>query len=760
MKSKNPVSTPNLPHRFIPFFHASLSLLLTVVSALYIHNRAVDRDYLRFQRSALQVENAVTTRMDTYITLLRGGAGLFAANDIVTYPQFANYVSRLAVRQNYPGIQGIGYSQQVRKEELGQLTATMHQQGFSDFVIPPLDMTHDEYNIIMYLEPLDADNRKVIGFDMYSEQARRKAMDQARDTGTVALSDKVHLIQDRDKSMQPGFLIYSPVYIGGVVPATVQERRQRIIGYIYGPFRVNDLFSGIFGEDYGYGADFQLYDGESTNKEHLMYDSRVAYAKGPTDDPRFTYTKTISIGNNPWTITYLSRPEILSGSERNLVPLILAAGSLISLLFYVMTSRLYDSDRQTRDFAERLMNSEKMNLFLADAGKIVISNRTEKDVLKDLAKLSVASFCDWCIWDMKTAENSVCIHKDRKKNRVLNKHCEIFLRDFKTLGKIKFGKEKGTDQIVDAKELQAYVKSIPDAETKANLQKLGMRSLLIVPVILQDEVLGTLCFVRTADSAPFMKRDLDVAQELANRMTNAIEKIYNYRRVQEALRIRDEFLSIASHELKTPITSLNIYLDLLKKQFAKELSKMQITYIVKARSQADKLTNLINDLLDISKIERGKIEYRDDEFDMVAVIQEVVDSIKKAHPTHAIIVNGRITRQFVGDKDRISQVIINLLNNAIKYSPQADRVVISLSQTKEAITIKIQDFGIGIDKRYHKKIFSRFFRASSGDEAANFPGLGIGLYVSYEIVRRHNGTIEVESKVGEGSSFIVKLPFK
>ena len=222
---------------------------------------------------------------------------------------------------------------------------------------------------------------------------------------------------------------------------------------------------------------------------------------------------------------------------------------------------------------------------------------------------------------------------------------------------------------------------------------------------------------------------------------------------------KDEFISMASHELKTPVTSLKGFTNVLQRRLAKQGDAQGLHFLARVDAQLDKLTALITDLLDISKMQAGKLELREEAFDLDALVQETVENVQAATSTHHLLVDGKAEAWLMGDKDRLGQVLTNLLTNAVKYSPKADRVIVRASRDtdhRHAI-ISVQDFGIGIDEAHHQKIFERFYQVTNPEERT-FPGLGIGLYISYEIVKRHNGRMWVESRKGEGAIFFVALP--
>ncbi|MEJ6981529.1 ATP-binding protein [Pedobacter sp. P351] len=217
---------------------------------------------------------------------------------------------------------------------------------------------------------------------------------------------------------------------------------------------------------------------------------------------------------------------------------------------------------------------------------------------------------------------------------------------------------------------------------------------------------------------------------------------------------KDEFIGIASHEVKTPLTSISAYLQIMQRNQADDKNKI---FIDKALRQVKKLSGLISDLLDISKIEAGKLTLNLSTFDICELTKEVIEIIEFGGIQHKIestfIPKGLLVH---ADKHRIEQVINNLISNSIKYSPHSNRIVILVSQSDTDVLVSVQDFGTGIREDQQTHIFSRFYRAE--DVAPHISGLGLGLYICDDIISRHKGLLGVVSKPGAGSTFSFKIP--
>jgi signal transduction histidine kinase len=226
--------------------------------------------------------------------------------------------------------------------------------------------------------------------------------------------------------------------------------------------------------------------------------------------------------------------------------------------------------------------------------------------------------------------------------------------------------------------------------------------------------------------------------------------------VKENQQRKDDFIGVASHELKTPLTSIKGYIELLNDTDVNNNNNKQI--IQKALTNVNKLERLIRDLLDVSKIQSGQLELHLAEFDIDQMLTETISSLQMLSHSHKIIRKGCLQHQVMfADKQRIEQVLTNLISNAIKYSP-GEREIIVYSQEKEGEWIvRIRDFGIGIPQEEQYNVFDRFYRPK--EIAANFSGFGLGLYICKDIITRHGGKIWIETEV-DGTSFYFSLPLK
>lgn len=399
--------------------------------------------------------------------------------------------------------------------------------------------------------------------------------------------------------------------------------------------------------------------------------------------------------------------------------------------------------------------------FLAEASSLLASSLDYQKTLSNVAKLAVPEIADWCAIDLLDAKGGLkqvaVAHKDPSKVRWAK---ELRKTDPPNMNAptgmpkvIRTGKAELYPQISD----EMLVKAAKSKKQLKLLRNLGFTSAMIVPLCHKNKCIGGITFVTTETKRNYNNKDLAMARELANRASVALENAGLYKASQDAITLRDDFISVASHELKTPVTSVKMFTQVLKKHSEQIGDEKAVGHLSKMDKQLNKLTELIYDLLNISKIQAGKMEFKEEKFDFDKAVKEVVDVLQQSSSKHKIKLLGETKKTIRGDEERLGQVINNLISNAIKYSPKSDKIEIRLSSGNGNVAVAVRDFGIGMSDKHLGRIFERFYRVYDTTDKT-FPGLGIGLYISSEIIRRHGGKLWVESGVGHGSTFYFSLP--
>jgi len=299
--------------RFLPWLILAIGLLITYTLQNIAHQSNFKNVHERFDFRANEIVGNIKSRIESYQAVLLGTKGLFLSSQYVGRSEFHQYIEQLNLAQNYPGIQGVGFSLMVKPEVLQAHIKTIRSEGFPAYVIRP-EGNRSIYTSIIYLEPFDWRNQRAFGYEMFSEPVRRAAMQHARDENKTISSGMVTLVQETDKNKQRGFLMYLPVYDHTKPHDTQAERRENILGWVYAPFRMHDLMRGIIGPHFGEKGSmisFDIYDGDTASSTNLIYDfKKHTGIHPPKHKAVFSTLKQIDIGGHSWTIAIQSLPNL------------------------------------------------------------------------------------------------------------------------------------------------------------------------------------------------------------------------------------------------------------------------------------------------------------------------------------------------------------------------------------------------------------------------------------------------------------------
>ncbi|MEC3881670.1 PAS domain S-box protein [Parapedobacter sp. 10938] len=280
-----------------------------------------------------------------------------------------------------------------------------------------------------------------------------------------------------------------------------------------------------------------------------------------------------------------------------------------------------------------------------------------------------------------------------------------------------------------------------------------IRHSLAIPVRSADKLLIGAMFFGYAQIDEFNAADEDIMHSIASLVAVTLDNARLFEEVNALNLRKNEFIALASHELKTPLTTTKGYLQILERS---EIDQVGRRFLTKALKQLERINALIAELLDISKIEAGKLSFHFEKFDMSEMILDVVETFHFSSQTHTVFVNNTHGDYLVeADRQRLEQVVINLITNAIKYSPDAHQVHVMLQSSPGEVTVQVMDEGMGMTPEQQEKVFTRFYQVEG---SSKMTGLGLGLYLSKEIVERHGGHVGVNSQVGKGSTFYFSVP--
>lgn len=689
--------------------------ILTILFTSVFVNINRDQRGAEFESEVRKVSNSISDRLSIYANALRGARGLFDASNDVSREEWKLYVDSLSLQTEYPGIQALGYSKVISPDEVGDIVQSIKDQGFEDFNISP-DYERDVYTSIIYIEPFDVRNRLAFGYDMFTEENRRNAMEFSRDSGRIAISGKVSLLQEGETGTQAGFLMYEPVYINGDNNFDIESRRENILGYVYSAFRMNNLMIGIFSKDDTL-IDIEIFD--AANDEQFNEDNLLYRSESIDDNYSIKKTEFIEVYGKTWAINYYAPASFGFDALKTFLPyLIFVFGFLMSIgafsLVYILTTRkekaVQIADKMTKGLQIEKARTESIlagigdGLFVTDvSGNVLFVNKAFE------------------------------ILTGYKEDEVLNKRLVDFLPLYKKK-KTLFAKADRPLSYVLKNKKQVHFGSSKFLSYKLKDGSLLPVSVTVSPIFAEGEFIGAVEVFR------------DITQE---------------REIDTA---KSEFVSLASHQLRTPVSVINWYLELLLDEGKKVLTKKQKEYILEAESASKRMTNLINSLLNVSRLELGTVTINPQESDIVEVIKSAVkeqeNSFKEKKQKLETVYSKTIPKIKI-DWQIVHMIVQNLLSNAHKYTPEKGKIKLSVKNKKvgdkKYVSIICEDNGYGIPKSEQKNVFKKLERASNVKKL-NVEGTGLGLYIIKTVVDVSGSEITFKSEENKGTTFEVKIP--
>lgn len=415
------------------------------------------------------------------------------------------------------------------------------------------------------------------------------------------------------------------------------------------------------------------------------------------------------------------------------------------------------------DIEDRKKMEDKQR-FLSQAGEILVSSLDSNYIFESISKLSVPYMADWCSFDIMNDEevmdNVITYHRDPHQIRKSKMMHELYWNHPNSEDDILKVLASGKTQVYKEAGKKIIKGSDLSEEQMSLAEELSETTFLIIPLIAHGHSLGTLTFAIYGSSRSYDSDEIALGEELGRRVALALENAKLYLFSQRAIEVRNDFLSIASHELNTPITSVKLQLQMVSRTlnskreetFPLDRFKKSIDTSVK---QVDRLINLVQVLLDVSKIQSGQFNFVFDRINVSDMVNDVIDRHKELLQTYSckLTVNNKANTYVIWDKTRMEQVLTNLINNAVKYAP--GKIEINATDEIDHIKISVRDYGVGIPSDKIHRMFERFVRGNSPESVS---GLGLGLYIVKQIIEGHHGKIEIESVPNYGSCFSVLVP--
>jgi PAS domain S-box-containing protein len=412
-----------------------------------------------------------------------------------------------------------------------------------------------------------------------------------------------------------------------------------------------------------------------------------------------------------------------------------------------------------RDMTERVRTEQRLR-FMGELSQMLSSSLDYARQLSQLTQLAVPQMADLCAVHVVEPDGTI----SRLAFAAIDHVLELIDSEAATY-MIVPSEEYGPARVIKTAQTEFYNQISPELYSRLQRDQrdtilvTGLTSWICVPLILHRGVLGSLTFGRTGSIWQYSEDDVAFAEEIARRTALAVDNALLYHEARQAIETRDAFLSVAAHELKTPLTSLLGYTELFQHRIRQSnaLQEREQRMLDVITDQARRLNKMVLSLFDLSRLHMGQLSLDQRELDLSALALRIVKEIEPTLQQHTLHTQIADRLMVLGDELRLEQVLTNLIHNAIKYSPQGGPIFVRASRDDERVRVSVRDHGLGIPAEALPHIFHRFYRADN-TTPLKIGGMGVGLYVTKQIVELHKGQIEVESVEGRGSIFTLWLP--
>ncbi|HEX7172938.1 MAG TPA: PAS domain-containing sensor histidine kinase [Candidatus Limnocylindria bacterium] len=412
----------------------------------------------------------------------------------------------------------------------------------------------------------------------------------------------------------------------------------------------------------------------------------------------------------------------------------------------------------------RLKDTEDRQRVLADAGAILADSVDYPSTLQSLAELVVPRLADWCVVDIAEASGLrrvAVAHPDPRKRALAEEVQRRYPSDPSRPGGVGDVIRSGRTQLISRVSDEMLEAAAQDATHLDLIRSLGLRSAAIVPLIARGQVLGAITLAAAESGRRFEEADLPYLEDLARRAAVAVDNARLLHEAKEAIRLRDDFLAMASHDMRTPLQAILANIQLAARRLARadtDAAQREAMHdnLAHAERSTGRLARLVGDLLDVAMLRSGhSLNLERSEVDLGALVQRVIADHQAATRSHRLTAAGLLDMPITTDAVRLERVLDNLVGNAVKYSPDGGEILVEITATDAQVAIAVRDHGIGIPANDLASVFEPYRR---GSNATGMRGIGLGLSGSRDVIRELGGELGFESTEGQGSVFTARLP--
>ncbi|MDO8414099.1 MAG: CHASE domain-containing protein [Gallionellaceae bacterium] len=710
--------------RLLPWLVLLVSL--TVTYQLWKSEQQNSRQTLQAQFDYLMRETAINIkqRMLNYEQELRSAQALFATSPQVDRNTFRMFVRALRIDENLPGILGVGFALIIPAAQKNQHIATVRQQGFPSYTIKP-EGQRDTYTSVLYIEPFSGRNLRAFGYDMYTEPVRRSALEQARDSGQVAISGKVRLLQESAVPGQAGFLMFLPIYKNNATLDTLADLRAGIIGWVFTPFRMDDLMGEIYDARTA-NFDIKMYDGEEMSAQTLMHDADRNHNRGLTPAAEFQTVKRLKVGGHIWTMVMSSRPDFEAQLDNEKPKFIAVAGIGASLLLMLLTWLLIQGRARALRAAREIGASEAKLRAVVDTAMDAVIQMNVKGVITG--------------WDGQ-AENIFGWTSQEAMGQILY---EIIIPP-----KNRDSHIKGLRHLLVAGEGSVLNNSIEIMAMRRDGSEFPVE-LMLSPIRGQGSKHEFCAFIR--DITERKQNEMEIRELNTSLELRVVERTAQLAAANAEL---EAFSYSVSHDLRAPLRSIDGFSRAVLEDYGAQLDETANSYLRRVRAATQRMALLINDMLELARVARSEMHF--ETVDLTTLMQTLMAELQQTQPQRAIEFSIAPGMKVRGDAPLLRVALENMLGNAWKFTSKRDMAYIECGfmEKEGVIAYFVRDNGAGFDMSYAHKLFTAFQRLHAMTE---FPGTGVGLATVQRIIHRHGGKIWAEATVDQGATFYFILP--
>ncbi len=696
---------------FLPLCSMCLLVILFFVHARKWEQDRIDSDFIQ---QTDQFHQALIKNFEKHLEIVYSLKAFYQSSQHVDRKEFEVFAKELL--QRHPGVRGLSWNPVVKPNEIEKFSQMAKKDGITDFEIKELNSNrqlirstnNNDHVVIFYLETNEK-NESAIGFDISSTSERRVAIENALETGTAAATGKVALVQLG--GYKQGFVVFLPFFKRGTVNDTEQKRKENVLGYLAAGFETQNMLKEALRGINLADIRLRIFDESAYEKNNVMYDSNVVKNFLKNDEIVISRNEFFDMGGRPWRIEFSLSTSSMLTRQPWIAWSVLAGGLLFTALLGAFLFVVAGSEARSQE--------------------LVQIRTAELRESRERFELAVAGSSDG-LWDWNLLTDELYI-SPRYKEMIGYKNDEFENSMTRVQNHIH---PQDVEIVMGSAEKHIKEKAAFNVEFRMKMKNGDYKWILTRGQAIWDE---------TGKPIRMVGFHTDISER------------------KEIEKMKGQFFDTISHELRTPLTPIHQFTTILQDGLAGEITTQQKEYLDIILKNTLQLQNIIDDLVDVSRISTGKLSVMRESIKVDDLIGKIIQSFSQTAKVKNVHLQSKLPDHLPGlwaDPIRFEQVIRNLIDNAIKYTRSGGSVTVCAEypwDNSEFVRFMIVDSGQGIAKIDSSKIFDRLYQ--SGDQInSSRKGLGLGLFICKDIVSQHGGKIWVESELGKGSVFNFTIP--